>query len=72
MFEEKCDGILICIEQEDPYQFSGLGFVFDIEAAQKLTWDYCVDSIKDKIANDPDFSTLSDDEEEAAEFFKLS
>jgi hypothetical protein len=72
MFEEKCDGILICIEQEDPYQFSGLGFVFDIEATQKLTWDYCVDSIKDKIANDPDFSTLSDDEEEAAEFFKLS
>lgn len=71
MFEEKCDGILICIEQEEPYQFSGLGFVFDIEEAQKLTWDYCVNIIKDKIANDPDFATLSNDEEEAAEYFKL-
>ncbi len=71
MFEEKCDGVLICIEQEEPYQFSGLGFVFDIEEAQKLTWDYCVTVIKDKIANDPDFATLSSDEEEAAEYFKL-
>jgi hypothetical protein len=70
-FEEKIDGILICIEQEEPYQFSGLGFIFDIEAAQKLAFDYCVTVIKDKMANDPDFATLSADEEEAAEYFKL-
>ncbi|MDP3266566.1 MAG: hypothetical protein Q8M39_07040 [Sulfuricurvum sp.] len=70
-FEEKIDGILICIEQDEPYQFSGLGFIFDIEAAQKLAFDYCVTVIKDKMAHDPDFATLSGDEEEAAEYFKL-
>ncbi|MDD5212125.1 MAG: hypothetical protein PHV62_06900 [Sulfuricurvum sp.] len=70
-FEEKIDGILICIEQEEPYQFSGLGFIFDIKAAQKLAFDYCVTVIKDKMVNDPDFATLSGDEEEAAEYFKL-
>lgn len=70
-FEKKIEGILICIEQEEPYQFSGLGFVFDIKAAQKLAFDYCVNVIKDKMANDSDFATLSSDEEEAAEYFKL-
>ena len=69
LFEEKIDGLLICIEQEDPYQFSGLGFVFDIEAAQKLTFDYCSSVINNLIANDPDFGTLSDDEEEARDYF---
>jgi hypothetical protein len=71
MFEAKCNGILICIEQEEPYQFSGLGFIFDLEAAQKLAFDYCVNIIKEKMANDPDFTTLSSDEKEAAEYFKL-
>lgn len=70
-FEEQCEGILICIEQEEPYQFSGLGFVFDIEAAQKLGFEYCTKVIKEKMANDEEFATLSDDEEEAAEFFKI-
>ena len=68
-FEEKCEGILICIEQEEPYQFSGLGFLFDLEAAQKLAFDYCADIIKDKIINDEEFATLSDDEEEAKDYF---
>ncbi len=69
-FEEICEGTLICIEQEEPYQFSGLGFIVNIEEAQKLSFDYCAAIIKDKIANDDEFSTLSDDEEEAASFFK--
>lgn len=68
--EEQCEGILLCIEQEDPYRFSGLGFVFDIEHARQIGFDYCVKSITDKLADDPDFATLTDDEEEAAEFFK--
>ncbi|MDP3465637.1 MAG: hypothetical protein Q8R86_07705 [Sulfuricurvum sp.] len=71
-FEEKCEGILICIEQEEPYQFSGMGFLFDIKDAQKLAFDYCVDIIKDKIANDKDFATLSDDEEEARDYFLMN
>lgn len=71
-FEEKCEGILICIEQEEPYQFSGLGFLFEIKGAQKLAFDYCADIIKDKIANDKDFATLSDDEEEARDYFLMN
>lgn len=70
-FEEKCEGVLICIEQEEPYQFSGLGFVFNMEEAQKVGFDYCTNLIKDKMANDSDFATLTDDEAEAAEFFKV-
>lgn len=69
-FEQQCEGVLICIEQEEPYQFSGLGFVFDLEHARKVTFDYCANTIKEKIANDEDFSTLSGDETEAAEFFQ--
>jgi hypothetical protein len=69
-FEEQCEGILICIEQEEPYQFSGLGFVFDLEHARKIGFEYCAKVIKEKLENDEDFATLSDDEEEAAEFFK--
>lgn len=71
LFEEKCEGILICIEQEEPYQFSGLGFIFDMESAQKIAFDYCANVIKNKISNDPDFATLSNDEKEAAEYFNI-
>ncbi|MGZ5208510.1 MAG: hypothetical protein ACXWB0_05770 [Sulfuricurvum sp.] len=70
LFEAQSKGIVLCIEQEEPYQFSGMGFVFDMETTQKLAFDYCASVIKDKIADDKDFATLSDDEEEAAEFFK--
>ncbi|MCX6073694.1 MAG: hypothetical protein NTY39_05165 [Campylobacterales bacterium] len=54
-------------EKEEPYQFSGLGFVFELEAAQKLGFAYCANIIKNKISHDEEFATLSDDEEEAAE-----
>ena len=70
-FEEHCEGILLCIEQEEPYQFSGLGFVFDIDHARRVGFEYCVNAIKDKLKHDEDFATLSDDEKEAAEFFKV-
>jgi hypothetical protein len=69
-FENLCEGTILCIEQEEPYQFSGLGFVSDIEQTRKVAFDFCVSTIKEKLANDPDYATLSDDEEEAAEFFK--
>jgi hypothetical protein len=70
-FEEQCEGILLCIEREEPYQFSGLGFVFDIDHARRIGFEYCVRTIKEKLENDEDFATLTDDEEEAAEFFKV-
>jgi len=70
--EEKCEGTMLCIEQEEPYQFSGLGFLTDNEDAKNVLYKYCQDVVKDKIANDEDFAkdSLTDDEEEAAEFFK--
>lgn len=70
-FENLCDGTILCIEQEEPYQFSGLGFVSNIEQTRKVAFDFCVATIKEKLANDPDYATLSDDEAEAAEFFKI-
>lgn len=70
-FEQHCEGILLCIEQEEPYQFSGLGFLNNLEHARKVAYEYCAAIAKEKIANDAEFSTLSDDEEEAAEYFKV-
>ena len=71
--EDKAEGVTLCIEQEEPYQFSGLGVIFDTEGARKTLFDFCQTKAKEKIENDPDFAidNLTDDEEEAAEFFKL-
>ena len=74
LIEEKCDGILLCIEQEEPhYQFSGLGFIADDEAAQTIVFSYCQEKIKKKMATEELYSAdnLSDDEEEAATFFQV-
>lgn len=72
LIEEKCEGTLLCIEQMEPYQFSGLGFIFDNKQAYELLYQYCQDKIKDLIANDEDFArdNLTDDELEAAEYFQ--
>ncbi len=69
-FEGQCEGILLCIEHESPYQFSGLGFLFDLDHARKIAFEYCVTTINDKLKNDADFTTLTKDEAEAAEYFK--
>jgi len=73
VLEENCNGIVLCIEQEEPYQFSGLGFLADDKEAKKVMFEYCQKIAKDKLENDEDFKveTLTEDEEEAAEFFKL-
>jgi hypothetical protein len=72
--EEKCEGTLFCIEQKEPnYQFSGLGFLADDEDAQKVLFAFCQEKIKEMMKTDPLYAKekLSDDEYEAAEFFKL-
>lgn len=71
LLEEKCDGIVLCIEQNEPYQFSGFGFLDDNEDAKKVLFDYCQAIAKDKIENDEDFevNSLTDDEMEAVQFF---
>lgn len=73
LIEEKCDGTLLCIEQEEPhYQFSGLGFIADDEKAKEVVFAYCQEKIKKMIAEDELYAVenLTEDEEEAAEFFK--
>ena len=73
ILEEKCEGTLICIEQDEPYQFSGLGFLSDNEHAKDVLFEYCQSEIKKLMSEDDDYKkeNLTDDELEAAEFFKL-
>ena len=68
-----CEGTLLCIEQEDPYQFSGMGFIDSLECARKAAFIYCQKHVKNQIENHPDFTIdlLTDDEKEAAEYFKV-
>ncbi|MBU1657901.1 hypothetical protein KKG72_02480 [bacterium] len=74
VLEENCEGTLICIEQEEPYQFSGLGFLSDNPHAKKVLLEYCQNTIKELIETDDDYKreNLTDDEIEATEFFQLS
>jgi hypothetical protein len=71
--EEHCEGILLCIEQEEPYQFSGLGFLADDTEAKTKLFTFCQQKAKALMQNDPLYTkeNLSDDEEEAAKFFNL-
>ena len=70
--EENCEGTLLCIEQEEPYQFSGLGFIDDDKEAIDFLTAYCQKKIKNMMLTDPLYAKdkLSNDEAEAAEFFK--
>jgi len=71
VLEKRCEGVILCIEQDEPYQFSGLGFIADNSHAKEVLFDYCKNIAKELIENDKDFAkeNLTDDEEEAAEFF---
>lgn len=71
ILEDKCDGILLCIEQEEPYQFSGLGFLSDNEQAKDVLYKYAQEEVKKIMAEDEHFAkeNLDADEREAAEFF---
>jgi hypothetical protein len=71
--EAECDGTLLCVEIEEPYQFTGLGFISDRKCAHEKLFVYCKEKIAKELANNPDFDpeNLSDDEEEAAKFFNL-
>ncbi len=73
IIEEKCEGTLLCVEQEEPYRFSGLGFIADNEHAYEVLYEHCQKRIKQIIETDPLYApeNLSDDEEEAARYFKV-
>ena len=72
--EEKVEGVTLCIEQEEPqYQFSGLGFIFDDKGAKKVMFEYAKEHVIHMMETNSDFAkdNLTDDEEEAAQFFGL-
>ena len=71
VLEQECGGTLLCIEYEEPYRFSGLGFVDDLDEARDVLFAFCKKEIQRLIETDDDFQkeSLSDDEKEAAEFF---
>jgi len=73
VLEEKAEGITLCIEQEEPYQFSGFGFITNNEQAKDVMYEYCKAKAKDKLENDDNFKEeyLEDDQIEAKEFFGL-
>ena len=73
LLEEKCDGTIICLEQESPYMFSGLGFLDNDEKAREVLYDYCQVKIKKLMEEDGVYQkeNLECDELEAAEFFKV-
>jgi len=74
ILEDKCEGTILCIEQEEPsYQFSGLGFITDEKCAQETLFAYCKRKINEIITHNENFKDeyLSDDQIEALEFFKL-
>ncbi len=72
LIEIQCAGQILCIEQLEPYQFSGLGFIEDEKAAYALVYHYCQEKIKNLIQNEKEYAKeeLTDDELEAAEYFK--
>lgn len=71
--EKKSNGILLCIEQEEPYQFSGLGFIENTKQAKDILFEFAQTKIKEIFTNDSSYKeeNLTDEEREAAEFFKL-
>jgi hypothetical protein len=70
--EAGCEGTLLCIEQEEPYRFSGMGFIADDQCARKLAYEYCRSRIEAVMKSDSAYAkeNLTADEEEAAAFFK--
>jgi len=74
LIESECDGTVLCIEREGKnYQFSGMGFIDDLECARKKCFDYCRTRIEKTLKEDDSYKKvpLTDDEAEALEFFGI-
>ncbi len=72
VLESRCDGILLCIEQEEPYQFSGLGFVYDLYDGKNKMYEFAQRKVKELLEEADEFEAnfLEQDELQAAQFFK--
>ncbi len=73
VLEQECAGTLFCIEQDEPFQFSGFGFLDNFDNARDTLFAFCQNKIKYLLENydEYDIDDLTDDEEEAAKFFKV-
>ncbi|KIM10247.1 MAG: hypothetical protein KU37_11360 [Sulfuricurvum sp. PC08-66] len=71
--EAHAKGVLLCIEREEPYHFSGLGFLEDLTEARALLRQYCIDTIHDKIAHDANYApnSLDSDQRKALDYFGI-
>lgn len=71
--ESNVEGLIFCIEQKDPYQFSGFGFFADDAQAREVLKTFLVATIKEKMATDEIYAKegLDDDQIEALEFFGI-
>ncbi len=69
--EEACEGTLYCVHKEEPFFFSALVYVDDLEQAREAAKRMIVAKIEEKLANDPDYAPelLDEDQEEAARYF---
>ena len=73
VIEEACDGVLFCIHKEEPFMFSSLIYIHDIECARIKVREAIKGMIAEKIANDAAFKKehLTEDEIESARYFKV-
>jgi len=71
VIEAQCEGTLFCFHTESPFMFSSLVYVDDMACARQKVKEMIVQTIKDKLENDAayDRDDLTEDEEEAAQFF---
>lgn len=73
VIEEGCDGMLFCIHNEEPFMFSSLIYIHDIECARSKVREAIKGMIAEKIATDDEYEAvhLTADEIEAARYFKV-
>lgn len=69
--EENCDGTILCIEQEEPFMFSGFGFFADNKQAKQQMFDYCKNKINELLDEADEFERddLDATQEAAAKYF---
>ena len=70
--EKNVEITLLCMQGDEPSQFSSIGYFDNISAAQNTFYDFCQSVIVDKLANDADYTYdyLDEDQIEAVEYFK--
>lgn len=70
--EKHCDGLILCVENEVPYNFNGAVFVDDIQKAREEAKRFMVDTLQSRIKKGAvDIHNLTPEEREALAYFGL-